>query len=96
MHKYRSNSSNKMGILAPAADSKTTAVFDEVQPDQAGVYTCKATNWAGTVYKDVDFLVLSKFYENSTESKSIEFSIKNEIHIKLNSTRYFENKLRFN
>ena len=48
-------------FLAPVGDSKTTAVFDEVQPEQAGVYTCKATNWAGTVYKDVDFLVLSGF-----------------------------------
>ena len=38
---------------------KTTAVFQDVSPEQAGVYTCKAMNWAGTVYKDVDLVVLT-------------------------------------
>uniref|UniRef100_A0A914V4A2 Ig-like domain-containing protein n=1 Tax=Plectus sambesii TaxID=2011161 RepID=A0A914V4A2_9BILA len=36
----------------------TTAAFKKVEPSQAGVYTCKAENWAGTSYKDVDLVVL--------------------------------------
>uniref|UniRef100_A0A7E4UTJ4 Hemicentin-1 n=1 Tax=Panagrellus redivivus TaxID=6233 RepID=A0A7E4UTJ4_PANRE len=49
---------NKTMPHVPVEESKATAIFDDVEPDQAGVYTCIATNWAGTVSKDVDLLVL--------------------------------------
>ncbi|TKR80918.1 hypothetical protein L596_014894 [Steinernema carpocapsae] len=37
---------------------QTTAIFNGVTLDQAGIYTCTAKNWAGSVYKDVDLVVL--------------------------------------
>uniref|UniRef100_F1KPK8 Hemicentin-2 n=1 Tax=Ascaris suum TaxID=6253 RepID=F1KPK8_ASCSU len=37
---------------------KSTAIFPNVSSADAGVYTCKADNWAGTSYKDVDLVVL--------------------------------------
>ncbi|VDN03058.1 unnamed protein product [Thelazia callipaeda] len=37
---------------------KSTAFFANVSSRDAGVYTCKAENWAGTSYKDVDLVVL--------------------------------------
>ncbi|KHN71012.1 Hemicentin-2 [Toxocara canis] len=37
---------------------KSTAIFANVSSADAGVYTCKADNWAGTSYKDVDLVVL--------------------------------------
>uniref|UniRef100_A0A915PUW8 Hemicentin-1 n=1 Tax=Setaria digitata TaxID=48799 RepID=A0A915PUW8_9BILA len=37
---------------------KSTAFFPNVSSRDAGVYTCKAENWAGTSYKDVDLVVL--------------------------------------
>ncbi|VDK28329.1 unnamed protein product [Gongylonema pulchrum] len=39
---------------------KSTALFANVSSRDAGVYTCKAENWAGTSYKDVDLVVLSQ------------------------------------
>lgn len=40
---------------------KSTAFFPNVSSENGGVYTCKAENWAGTSYKDVDLVVLSLF-----------------------------------
>ncbi|VIO88235.1 Uncharacterized protein BM_BM11652 [Brugia malayi] len=37
---------------------KSTAFFPNVSSRNGGVYTCKAENWAGTSYKDVDLIVL--------------------------------------
>ncbi|EFO26419.1 hypothetical protein LOAG_02064 [Loa loa] len=37
---------------------KSTAFFPNVSSQDGGVYTCKAENWAGTSYKDVDLVVL--------------------------------------
>ncbi|KAM3729101.1 Hemicentin-2 [Dirofilaria immitis] len=37
---------------------KSTALFPNVSSRDSGVYTCKAENWAGTSYKDVDLVVL--------------------------------------
>ncbi|EJW70788.1 hypothetical protein WUBG_18304, partial [Wuchereria bancrofti] len=37
---------------------KSTAFFPNVSSQNGGVYTCKAENWAGTSYKDVDLIVL--------------------------------------
>ncbi|KAL3989826.1 Immunoglobulin I-set domain family protein [Acanthocheilonema viteae] len=37
---------------------KSTAFFPNVSSKDGGVYTCKAENWAGISYKDVDLVVL--------------------------------------
>ncbi|VDK82636.1 unnamed protein product [Litomosoides sigmodontis] len=37
---------------------KSTVFFPNVSSENGGVYTCKAENWAGISYKDVNFVVL--------------------------------------
>ncbi|KAH7700494.1 CBN-HIM-4 protein, partial [Aphelenchoides avenae] len=39
--------------------AKSTAVFQDIRPDQAGLYYCKATNWAGTAIMNVSLVVLT-------------------------------------
>uniref|UniRef100_A0A0R3RPP0 Hemicentin-1 n=1 Tax=Elaeophora elaphi TaxID=1147741 RepID=A0A0R3RPP0_9BILA len=54
---------NDKALLQTALDDftdvlKSTAFFASVLSENSGVYTCKAENWAGTSYKDVDLVVL--------------------------------------
>ncbi|KAL3123123.1 hypothetical protein niasHT_005056 [Heterodera trifolii] len=46
------------GSVQSADTRRSTAVFGEVQPQHAGVYTCEAENWAGKANKTVDLVVL--------------------------------------
>ncbi|KAI1722964.1 immunoglobulin i-set domain-containing protein [Ditylenchus destructor] len=41
-----------------SGEMKRTAFFSDISPDKAGVYTCKAENWAGVDYMTVDLVVL--------------------------------------
>jgi hypothetical protein len=36
-------------------------VFTKVTPEDAKVYTCKASNWAGNVFKDIELVVLGGY-----------------------------------
>ncbi|VDM75381.1 unnamed protein product [Strongylus vulgaris] len=38
---------------------RKSLLFDKVSVDDAGVYTCKAENWAGTTLKDFDLVVIT-------------------------------------
>lgn len=40
-------------------NKRLAAVFDDVQPEHAGVYTCIASNWAGNDTKDISLVVLT-------------------------------------
>uniref|UniRef100_A0AC35UCA7 Down syndrome cell adhesion molecule-like protein Dscam2 n=1 Tax=Rhabditophanes sp. KR3021 TaxID=114890 RepID=A0AC35UCA7_9BILA len=50
-------------LLNTAFDSiggeiRAAAIFEKVTSEMQGVYACKVENWAGTVYKDFDLVVL--------------------------------------
>jgi hypothetical protein len=37
------------------------AIFDNVQVEHEGVYTCVASNWAGKDESDIDLIVLGEY-----------------------------------
>uniref|UniRef100_A0A0N4ZRH8 protein-tyrosine-phosphatase n=1 Tax=Parastrongyloides trichosuri TaxID=131310 RepID=A0A0N4ZRH8_PARTI len=41
-----------------SGEIKSSAIFESITKDSEGTYTCKAENWAGTIYKDFDLAVL--------------------------------------
>jgi hemicentin len=69
----------------PTEESKTTAIFEDIQPEQAGVYTCRATNWAGTVFKDVDLVVLIP-PEITNEKANFTANLRDNIILPCNAT----------
>ncbi|KAK0404392.1 hypothetical protein QR680_017436 [Steinernema hermaphroditum] len=48
-----------MAINDRTESIQTTAIFTNVSIEDAGIYTCTAKNWAGSVYKDYDLNVLT-------------------------------------
>uniref|UniRef100_A0A0N5BTT6 Down syndrome cell adhesion molecule-like protein Dscam2 n=1 Tax=Strongyloides papillosus TaxID=174720 RepID=A0A0N5BTT6_STREA len=41
-----------------SGEIKSSAIFESITKASEGTYTCKAENWAGTIYKDFDLAVL--------------------------------------
>lgn len=46
-------------------------MFDNIQPENAGVYTCEGSSWVGSDSKDFDLVVLSGFFLISFFSSSL-------------------------